>query len=373
MEKILVVGLTDGIGGVENFICNINQYIDRNNYVIDYLVHQEIAELYKKRIQRIGNKIYIVPGIKNSPLKWFKEINSFYSKHKEYKIIHLHECSATFFIYVLPILFDKNRYLIVHSHNGKSSKPWLHYLFKFIQNKRVNYKCACSRVAADWMFGKDSECEIIHNGIDISLFKYNPASREIKRSELGISKDDFVIGSIARFDRQKNHDRIVEIFKEFQKTKFNHSKLVLVGSGSEKKAILNKVHTHNLDPHVIFLENRADVNELLAAFDMMLMPSLFEGLPFIVLEAQAASLPVLMSDAITKEVVLTELAIYESLDRSNRVWCDHIERIMKSNLDRTAIHTAAQLFQAGFDLKCSVHEIEHVYDIAETHLRSQTK
>lgn len=367
-EKILVVGLTGGIGGVEHFICNVNSHIDRKKYSYDFLVHQGIADMYVKKIRSTGGEIYTISGIKQSPFNWLRDILTFFKRHTEYRIIHLHECSAVFFAYVFPILFDSKRYLIVHSHNGYGSNSLIHSALKPVQNLRTNYRCACSKVAADWMFGKNSNYAMIHNGIDPLFFRYNHGARLSKRIELGISENDLVFGSIARFDAQKNHMRIIDIYKYFRENKFNQVKLVLVGMGQDKSRVENRVHEYNLDDDVLFLENREDVNELLSAFDLMLMPSLFEGLPFVALEAQASALPLLMSDSITREVAITKFAEYESLDNSDELWCNHIINMLEKNTNRGEVNVDPKFIEAGFDIKNTVCEIEKIYDIALEYL-----
>lgn len=359
MVNILVVGMTGGVGGVENFICNIAEKIDREKYQMDFLVHQKLNPMYENRIKEVGGDIYYVSGVKSDFLKFLKDIFSFFENNKKYKIVHLHECSATFFIYVLPVFFYSKYKLIVHSHNG-SFEGKLHYLFKPIQNKRADLRCACSDVAARWMFGKETY-ELIHNGINVKKFIYNEEVRIRKRKELEIGADIFLIGSIARFEKQKNHDRIIDIFSEYYQVN-KMSRLLLVGDGPDLENIKCKLKKLDLLNIVIFLKNRTDINELLWAMDIMLMPSLYEGLPFVTIEAQAASLPLVISDSITREVEITELVNYVSLEDDNSCWVKIIDKYNQARIKRGTSIYSDMVIEHGYDVNNTVEELQKIYD-----------
>ena len=158
--------------------------------------------------------IFKVAGIKNNIFKYLYEIFKFY-KSNVYDIVYLNECTAEFFVYVFPILFNKKTKLIIHSHNGSGKNLFLHKFLCFFQNVRVDSKYACSDVAADWMFGKSEDVKIIQNAVNLEEYKYNEQRRAHIRKSLNIGDDVTVVGSIARFDIQKNHKKIIDVFNEY--------------------------------------------------------------------------------------------------------------------------------------------------------------
>ena len=356
--KVLVVGLTGGVGGVETFICSVNRFINHDRFQMDYLVHQDIQPQYTRNLQANGGTIYRIPGIKKGLLPFWKGISSFYRSHP-YDIVHLNECGASFFIYVLPLLFQHRAKLIVHSHNGDSQKKGWHVFFRFFQDRRLNARWACSEVAARWMFGDKQPATIIHNGIQLSRYRYDEESRSRLRRELGLG-DKFVLGSVARFEKQKNHRGMIEMFAAY-KAVHPHSCLVLVGDGGERQEIQRLVREKQLEQDVLFLGIRQDVQALLSLFDVFLLPSLYEGLPFVAIEAQAAALPMLVSDTVSEEINLTSLVTRVGLSAPVDAWCAALEQLRTHPVDRSSPAYGEALARAGYDIEDSVRKIELLY------------
>lgn len=361
--NVLVVGLTGGVGGVETFICNVNRTIDHEQFRMDFLVHQQINPKYLADIIENCGTIYYVPGVKSGLIKYIKGIFRFYKEHNDYQIVHLNECGASFFLYTLPLLFDSRMKLIVHSHNGDSSRRILHKIFRFFQNLRVDKKCACSDIAAAWMFGKKTsktkDYTIIHNGIQVEKYRYNPVASKKLKSEFGL-EGKFVLGSVARFERQKNHVKMINIFWEYKKRNPN-SCLVLVGEGSEMEHIKKIVSERNIVNDVLFLGVRNDISDLLSMFDVFLLPSLYEGLPFVTIEAQAASLPMVVSNVVSKEIDITPLIHRVDLDEEDEVWCHCIEKLQMKYVERNTSTYRKMLRSAGYDIDNSIKLLEQMY------------
>lgn len=359
-QKILLLGLTKNIGGVETFICNILQYIDKEKYQVDCLSHQIVNENVKNVIENNGGRIYYVSGIKNNPFKYLKEIRNFYNEHKEYEIIHANVCDATYFIYYFPILFKKNVKLIVHSHNSQSNHKVIHYILRPLQNAFTNEKLACSNEAALWMFGRNcKKYKIVKNGVDLDKYQYKKKIAEKVKKEIN-GGDKFVIGSVARFTEQKNHVRIISVFEEYLKIN-NNSILVLVGDGPNLENIKNLVKEKNLSKCVLFLGIRDGINEILMAFDLFLMPSLYEGLPFVAIEAQASGLPMLVANTVSKEAKITTLVEYESLTSNDHKWAERIENIRKKTINRNSKEYQEQIKKAEFDVKDTIEDLSNIY------------
>ncbi|AQR54318.1 hypothetical protein BTJ08_03900 [Lactobacillus delbrueckii subsp. bulgaricus] len=356
--KVLMVGMTSGVGGVETFMTNINRYIDHSKFKMDFLVHQQIAEKYVNDIENTEARIFTVPGVKEGVLTFLKELFSFYRKH-DYDIVHLNECSADFFIYCLPLLFNRKTKLIVHSHNGSTSQKSIHVFLRLVQNKRANEKWSCSDEATKWMYKNDKDVTVIRNGIDVQNYLFSTEIRKSVRNELGI-ENKVVVGSVARFEKQKNHKKIIDVFNEYHKGNKN-SILLLVGKGSLRKKVEEYVKRLNLQDVVMFLGVRNDINQLLMAMDVFIMPSLYEGLPFVAVEAQAASLPILISDTVSKEVYITDLVHTVGLDVSDDIWAKQIDLVYKTEEERATVAYQKQLDSAGYNIRTVCKQVEELY------------
>lgn len=359
--KVLVVGLTGGVGGVETFICAVNRFIDKERFQMDYLVHQDIHPKYKKDLEQHGATIYRIRGIKEGIIPFLREILTFYQAHSDYDIVHLNECGASFFIYGFPVLLHPEMKLIVHSHNGDSQRKALHYFFRFFQNLRVDACWACSDVAAKWMFGEKKDCIIIHNGIQLRQYRYQEEGRRHLRDVLNIG-DRFVLGSVARFEKQKNHARMIKIFDAYKAVNPN-SCLVLVGGGGERETIERIVRERKLEKDVLFLGICENIPEILSMFDVFFLPSLYEGLPFVAIESQAAALPLLVSDAVSEEIDLTPLVTRVNLEDGDSVWVDAIEKIRCRHIERNSPIFQEELTRAGYDIEDAVDRIQQLYEI----------
>lgn len=357
MKRVLIIGMTEGIGGVETFICNLKRNISKDIH-IDFLVHQDIKERYLKDILSNNSKIYKVTGIKKGLFRYLKDIFSFYKKHN-YDVVHINECDAKMFLYALPLLFEKKTKIIVHSHSTNACNFIVHKIITVFQNKRANVKWACSNEAFEYMFGKKEKKHIIHNGIDLNYFKFDEIIRETKRKQLGL-KDELVFCSIARFTEEKNHKKIIDIFKEYNNIDDN-IKLLLVGVGPLQNEIIKKVEELNLKDKVLFLNSRTDISEILSAVDIFLIPSIFEGIPFVTLEAQACSVMVFASENVSREISITDLVVFLNNNLESREWARKIKQKVDKKINKNSTIYHKQLSDAGYDIKkvCSIVEEEY--------------
>ncbi|MGZ1337064.1 glycosyltransferase, partial [Lactobacillus delbrueckii subsp. bulgaricus] len=256
-------------------------------------------------------------------------------------------------------LFNRKTKLIVHSHNGSTSQKSIHVFLRLVQNKRANEKWSCSDEATKWMYKNDKDVTVIRNGIDVQNYLFSTEIRKSVRNELGI-ENKVVVGSVARFEKQKNHKKIIDVFNEYHKGNKN-SILLLVGKGSLRKKVEEYVKRLNLQDVVMFLGVRNDINQLLMAMDVFIMPSLYEGLPFVAVEAQAASLPILISDTVSKEVYITDLVHTVGLDVSDDIWAKQIDLVYKTEEERATVAYQKQLDSAGYNIRTVCKQVEELY------------
>lgn len=351
-------------GGVETLLMNIYRNIDRNKIQFDFLVHTEKESDYNQEIKKLGGKIFFVPPRNQGVLKNYNALNSFFKAHKEYKIVHQHVSSLS---YITPLKVARKNGVpvrIVHSHNTQQGGNGLHkFIHKYNQmhvKKISTHYLACSKAAAKWLYPKkqylNGEYEIINNAVNTDNFIFNEEVRCIKRKELGI-ENKFVIGHIGRFMHQKNHDYLVDIFKTVY-DKDNNSILLLVGDGELRSAVEKKVKNLNLTDHVIFTGVRSDIPELLQAMDVFVMPSYHEGLPVTIVEAQAADLPCVLSNEITKEVEILETVRWCSLSDNSSIWAEKVLLYLNS---RNRTNTSHEIADAGFDIKNTTNNLTKSY------------
>lgn len=369
-EKIKILYFVDRllIGGIQTFILNNIEYIDKTKVQIDFLILDD-GNIYEAEtdLKLQGHNVYKLKNIwikkPGDYFKYFKAIDSFFSMHHDYKIVHLHSSSKNFYIlksakkYGIPIR-------IAHSHNiGFQSKSKIQIMIgnlcKPLLKKYATDYFACAYLAGEWLFGKkavkDGKVRVIHNAVEYEKFKFNEEKRIEIRNRLNIN-EKLVIGNVGRFSEQKNHEFLIDIFNEIHKEN-KMTTLMLIGKGEKEELIRKKVNDLGLENDVIFMGFCNNVNELMWAMDIFLMPSLHEGLPVVGIEAQAAGLPCFMSkDVITDEVKITELVKFIDLKQNPQKWADEI---LNSNLNRK--DTEYEIKQAGYFIENTANELEMFY------------
>ena len=341
------------MGGLETFIMNLYRNIDRNKIQFDFLVHYKERKFFDDEIEKLGGKIYrLTLRDDNNIFKYIIELNKFYKRHPEYKIIHCHMSSIGFINFMVAKKNGiKNR--IAHSHNNLTDKTLKGRIkrimmlpYKFVSTENF----ACSKSAGMFLFGK-KKFEVIPNAIEIEKFDYNEDIRKKIRKELKINSDTLVIGHVGRFNVQKNHIFLVEIFEQIVR-KYDNSKLVLAGDGELREEIKKIVKTKNIEDKVIFLGNRKDICDIYQAFDLFVFPSLFEGLGITLIEAQISGLKCFTSkNVVAEEAKITENLDYVDLNKNSNQWCElilskvdyqrkgQVENAKKYNFD---VHVLAQ-------------------------------
>lgn len=297
--------------GVTAVAMNYFRNIDKNKVHIDFLVLEDSEDNIVQEIKKSGSVVYFMPklGLFNV-YKVAKFYNDFFKKHNNYKIIHSHFNQIDFMVFHYAKKYGA-KHCISHSHNTKYSDTKLKSIRNWMMCLPIRHIAdtwaACGIKAGQFLYGKDflksKRHLIINNAINVDKFRYNLDIRNKKRAELGLD-DKYIIGNVGSLKLQKNQSYLLRLFSEFLKEK-NYNEmyhLLLVGDGELKNSLKKLSCELNIEEFVTFLGTRSDVNELLQAMDVFVLPSLYEGLPVIGIEAQASGLPCLFSDTITSEV-----------------------------------------------------------------------
>ncbi|MEG1862343.1 MAG: glycosyltransferase family 1 protein [Oscillospiraceae bacterium] len=295
-----------GMGGYENFIMNIYRNIDRQKVQFDFIL--SFSGVFCDEILSLGGKIYKIPFITQvGPFEYRKSIDHIIKAHREYRIIHSH--MDKFSGLIMEVAKNNNiKCRIAHSHSTKNDGGIIFNSVKNFYGTKIEKNAtdffACSQSSARWLFpGKLNEAVLVNNGIDLSKFKYNMGLNIEQRKKYKI-ENKFIIGHIGRFSQSKNHKFIIEVFSQLSAL-CEDALLILVGDGKEKKYIEQIVNSKNLQDKVIFMGLRSDVSQILQMFDVFVFPSVYEGFPIALIEAQAAGVPCIVSQNITREAKLT--------------------------------------------------------------------
>ena len=345
--RILHIVTYMGRGGLETMLMNYYRHIDRDKVQFDFLVHRDFEADYDAEILSLGGNIYHLPPLNPFGGSYLKALDEFFSAHPEYRIVHCHlDCMAG-----IPLKYAKKHGVpvrIAHAHSSnqtKDAKYLLKLLFKRNIRKFATELFACSEEAGKWMFGTKN-FRVLNNAIDGASYAYDPQVRAQVRQELGVAADAFVIGHVGRFAPPKNHSFLVDILSEAVQRN-DRTIGLLVGEGELRSAAEEKVKALGIGEHAFFTGLRSDVNRLLQAMDVFVFPSVYEGLPVSLVEAQAAGLPCLISDKVPIECKKTDLVNQIPLTLGAAGWAEAALQAAAQPRE----NTLEQIKAAGFDIE----------------------
>lgn len=315
-----IVGKMNG-GGVEGVVMNYYRHIDRSKVQFDFLVDSDSTLIPREEIESLGGRVFEIPPYQHV-VEYQRELQRLF-KQEGWKIVHSNINALS----VFPLRAAKKAGVpvrIAHSHStsgkGEYAKNALKAVLKTQSNRYPTHRFACSKFAGEWLFGKAAHFEVVYNAIDLDRFYFNAEARAQARADLGLVGNQFAIGHVGRFTAQKNHAFLIDVFAEVAKRR-DDAVLLLVGTGEAGASVKALVDERGLTDRVKFLGQRSDVNRLYQAFDAFVLPSLYEGLCLVGVEAQVAGLPCLFSDAITREVDVTGESCFLPIDHS-KAWIE---------------------------------------------------
>lgn len=347
-------------GGVEAVIMNYYRKIDKSKIQFDFFVNKNSSLPQKEEIYSLGGKIYYLPGYKNI-FKYMYTLNKKLKKGN-YKIVHSNINTLSVFPLIIAYL-NKIPIRICHNHStsgkGEFKRNIIKYILRPFNRIFANYYFACGEYSGRWMFGnnnyKKGKVTIVNNAIQLEKFLYNENIRNEMRKKLKI-ENKLVIGHVGRFDTQKNHKYLIKIFENIaQKNK--NAILLLVGEGDLYDDVVNQVKELNLEKKVKFLGLRNDVNKLFQTMDVFVLPSLYEGLPVVGVEAQASGLGCVFSSRMTKLVKVTKNVEFLNLEDDIEKWSDTILKL--ANKKRK--NTKKEMEKAKFDITKESKKLEKFY------------
>ena len=348
-------------GGAETMVMNYYRHIDRTKVQFDFLVHREQRGAYDDEIERMGGRIYrMCPVYPQNFSRYKRDLRTFFRAHPEYKIIHSHMSELGYFAFReaerqgVPVR-------ICHAHNaphGFDAKMIMRTYFKKRMMPYLTHLFMCGEESGKWLYGEKNKSRFImlNNAIDAAVYSFDASKREEMRRQLDLT-DELVIGHVGRFNPQKNHPFLLDIFAALLKKEPNAA-LLLVGGGADMPKIQAKAQELGIAERVRFLSVRSDVADLMQTMDVFAFPSLYEGLPVTMVEAQASGLPCIISDKVPPECILTDgLVNIMPLSVSPEVWAEKI--LTMRAVPRTDRHE--EIAAHGFDISTEAVKLQEFY------------
>ena len=366
-----ILGIVAG-GGVESVVMNYYEHIDRTKVQFDFVVHNDNTIDITNKVKSMGGKVYKITPYYKNPIAFIRDIYQII-KNNNYQIVHSNMNTLSAFSLFAAYMADVP-VRILHNHSKSVPGEWKRNLMKYILRPFAklfaNQYWACGKLAGIWMFGRNlvntGKVKIINNAINLAKFEFNENERLLLRQQINIDYNDFVIGHVGRFVYVKNHNFLIDVFDKFHKI-HNNSKLFLIGDGPLKKDIEQKVISLGISDSVIFGGLRNNVSDLYSVMDLLLLPSFSEGFPVVGLEAQANGLPVIVSDAVTKELFITNLISSEMLSSPVEKWLMELETVYYKK-DKSRDNTREAMNSAGFNVQKESIKLVNMYkNLLEEH------
>ena len=342
MKRILCIISSLDAGGAETFLMKVYRFIAPLGYQFDFVVSKD-GGCYTSEVLGLGGKIFVIPTRSENLFGALNGIRLAVKENQYKYVLKLGEHSLAV-LDLLAAKFGGAKILGVRACNAPTGLNVLHRTIHLFCRPFLNYitnvKIAPSILAANFLFGPKEDISMLRNGVDLNVFRYDSNDREAIRKEFGLG-EKLVIGHIGRFHKQKNHQFLLEIFKEISVWR-EDAILLLVGTGELEEQICERIKSINLEGRVILTGQRFDIPQLLSAMDVFVFPSLYEGMPNTVIEAQATGLPCVIADTITAEANITGLVKYLPLSLSSSEWAkvvlNTISSIRKDSHNYFVIH-----------------------------------
>lgn len=344
-------------GGIEAFMMNYFRHIDPAEVHIDFLVHGYEKGVYDEEIIAAGSKIYHVPKKSRHPIKYQKDLRALFT-NEQFDIIHSHLDAMNG--WVLKIAKQCGVPVrIAHSHNTEhlTNNPLKRLVNDYYREQIPRYATdlfACSKAAGEWLFGNNAKFRVIKNAIDIDKFKFSKAKRKAIRNQYGWN-DKYVIGHVGRFDYQKNQEFLIPILEQVRKLRKN-AVLAFIGDGQMMSAVKEYAHKNGVDQNVFFLGSKDNVYEIYNAFDVFVLPSRFEGLGIVAIEAETNGLPCILSDKIPDDVKICDNVAMIPIQNRLR-W---VQMLVAENQTRN-LDNYKKIQAAGYSICDEAKELQNLY------------
>lgn len=355
MKKVLILS-TIGLNyvGITSVIKNYISAMDTTGLAFSFVAFPEIPESLKADFEKYG-RVCCITNRKKSFASYLSDI--FGLMKQGFDVVHIHGNSGTMLIEVLLAKLCGIRKVIIHAHSTQTNYPLVNRILKVPMMRLADLCIACSKASGDWLYG-NYPYTVVNNAIDLPEFRFSEDSRKKYREAFAV-QDAFLIGHIGHFTQPKNHFFLIDVFAAFHRLEPN-SKLLLISDGPRFQKIKEKVEQLGLQDAVIFAGRRSDVAGIYSAMDLFILPSCWEGLPLVMVEAQMNGLPLLVSDAVTKAAKCTDRVTYKSLEDGAESWAETLQTLQKKTYDRRTDYRGI-IAEKGFDIQTEAAKLRSLY------------
>lgn len=363
VKRILVYGLVASktFGGIGSFLTEMNRHMSGNT-VFDYVIEGSECSI-QDRIEASGGKIYYIPKRTYNPIKNLQANKKVLKELRKTHDTVYFNLSTLGWIEPIKMAVKLGYHVVLHSHNSRllvdDFKHRLVYKFNKARLSRLKVtRLTCSKKATEYMYSPDNSVEFIHNAVDIDTFRYNPDDSQQIRRELNISEGTKIIGFVGRLCDQKNVLFLPDILAKVKANSKDDVAMIVIGEGNQRKQLTEKIEQLNLQKDVLMLGDRADVYRYYQAFDVFVLPSLYEGLPIVMVEAQVSGLPCVVSDVITSESNISGNVTFLPINDAS-IWGEVIcEKLKNKNTNRELM--SEKLKDSDFDIDHEALRLESI-------------
>ena len=361
MIKVLVINTVRfKLNGISAVIQNYYMAMDKKDIVMDFIAVDDPSPEYQKFFEENHLNCFVI--YKKNPLKYFLSLIKT-ARNGDYDVVHIHGNSANMALEMLACYMAGIKVRIGHSHNTATLHPFTHKILFLVFNWLCTTRIACGQEAGKWLYGSRQFTEL-KNGIDLNRYRFSQNIREEYRKKLKV-ENKIVIGHIGNFIEQKNHEFLISWFAELLKENQKYV-LLLISDGYLMDKIRKKVDQLNISSNVIFLGKTMKVEKYLQAMDLFVLPSLYEGLPLVLVEAQAAGLPCIVSDTISKQVDVTDSIEFVSIKKTS-AWTEAVQKCCdKNQTDNSSRENRSENWQQkisekGYDITTNANSLREHY------------
>ncbi|WP_394907284.1 glycosyltransferase [uncultured Mesonia sp.] len=362
MQRILHITGSMDRGGAETMIMNLYRNIDRSKFQFDFIFFTTKESDYEKEILKYGGKIHRI--LASNPIQQFRQLVTFFKLNRGYKIVHSHTLlNSGLNLFAAKLAGVPNRIAHAHSIRNGDNTGLRHKIYEasmlFLIANFANYRIGCSRSAAKYLFKTNEKILYLPNAVDVKAFL------AIKKKEITNNTSDSKLNilQVGRLEEVKNYAFSLALAKQLKKEGFDFT-MNFAGKGSLKNEIQENIINYNLGNEVKLLGLRTDIPELMVKADVLIMPSLFEGLPVSLIEAQAIGLPAIISNTVTDEVDLG-LELINRLpitgDKSLNLWVEKCLEVKNKDNSYTDDERLIKIEKTGYDIEASAKLLSDLY------------
>ena len=356
MRVLIISANPFGRDGISNVVRNLFYAMDKRELHIDLVTINQPEDRFCQAIEEHGGKVYVLQRELKHPLRYMLELKALI-KNGAYDLVHAHGSSATLAIEMTAAWLAGCKVRIAHGHSTSCKYMGVHRLLTPLFHLLCTHRLTCGAAAGKWLYGK-KPFTVVNNGIDTAQFAFAEEARAQIRSQYCVADEEKLIGHVGFFSEGKNQSFIVEMMRHLNPA----YKLLLIGEGRLRTTVEKKVSDLGLEERVIFAGVTDRVPDFLSACDLIVMPSLYEGLPLSLIEQQASGLQCIISDSITQEVDKTGNIVFLTLSEGAAYWAEAVRQLaLPESREALSAQAVEKIKACGYDIYTEAEKLKSYY------------